>query len=687
MILADLGQLLLILAFACTVYATVVSLVAARRKHAGLLESSRVASILPFPILTAACLLLVLMLINGNFEVAYVTSVSSRSMPTYLRVTALWGGQQGSLLFWSWLSSLFIAFMLMRDWRYERDMQPYVIATAAVTLGFYLILNIFYESPFQKIWIDQFGVTSSSIFPKVGAELYIPPDGNGLNPLLRHPGMIIHPPMLYLGFIGLIVPFCFAIGALAVGRQDDVWIRASRRWTLVAWLFLSLGLVLGGRWAYDVLGWGGYWAWDPVEIAAFMPWLTATAFVHSVIIQEKRGMFKHWNMVLIILTYALVVLGTFLTRTGVLSSVHAFAESSLGVPFFVFLTVTLVGSLALLIWRWNTLQNDRVLSSWLSREGMFLLNNIVFMAILATCFWGVIYPIISEAFTGQKITVGPPFYERTTGPMFALMLLLMGVAPLTAWTMMSIKRLGQAIWKPAAFSLLGLAFALVTGVRNGYALLGIWLCTWAAAVNLYEFHRGAIARRKTQSVGYGLAMWQLLKRDRRRYGGYMTHIGIILMAIGIIGLELFQTETQGSVAVNESLTLQDYTMTYKTLHEYEADDGRLVTVATVDVYQDGEFVTTLQPRRDFYFESRQAMTIPGVHGTIEEDFYVLLVGWKDIAVEGATFKLYHNPLVNWLWFGGLILILGIGVASWPERREPMVLKTRPTTKAIPAAAD
>ncbi len=686
MLLADLGQIGLVLALLCTVYATGAALYSVRTNNAGLLESSRVASVLPFPILTGVCLLLVLMLVNGNYEVAYVTRVTSQSMPNYLRVTALWGGQQGSLVFWSWLTSMFIAFMMMRDWRHERDMQPYVTAAACLTLGFYLILNVFYESPFEKIWVDAFGVTSTSIFPKLGTEIFYPADGNGLNPLLRHPGMIIHPPMLYIGWLGLIVPFCFAIGALAVGRRDDVWIRASRRWTLVAWLFLSLGLILGGRWAYDVLGWGGYWGWDPVEIAAFMPWLTATAFVHSVIIQEKRGMFKHWNMVLIILTYALVVLGTFLTRTGVLSSVHAFAESSLGVPFFIFLAFSLISSLALLIWRWDRLQNDRQLNSWLSREGMFLLNNIVFMAILATCFWGVMYPIISEALLGQKITVGPPFYERTTGPMFAMLLLLMGVAPLTAWTMMSLKRLGQAIWKPAAASLLGIVVALVFGVTNVYAILGIWLCSWAAAVNLYEFHRGAMARRKTQSVGYGLALWQLMKRDRRRYGGYITHIGIVLMAIGIIGLELFQTETQGTVAVNESLTLEDYTLTYTALHEFETPDGRLVTAATVEVYQDGAYVTTLQPRRDFYFESRQAMTIPGVHSTIEEDFYVLLVGWKDVAVEGASFKIYHNPLVNWLWFGSLILIIGIGIASWPEKRERRVLNAKPMPKVAGAPA-
>ena len=305
------------------------------------------------------------------------------------------------------------------------------------------------------------------MFQPAGTTLASMRDGHGLNPLLRHPGMIIHPPMLYLGFVSFVIPFAFAIAALVTGRTDDRWIRLTRRWTLVAWLFLSLGLLLGGRWAYDVLGWGGYWGWDPVEIAAFMPWLTGTAFLHSVMIQEKRGMLKHWNMVLIILTYCLVIFGTFLTRSGVLSSVHAFAQSAIGPLFFGFIGLTFIISLTLLLQRWDSLKSEAQMTSMLSREALFLLNNLLFMSILVVCFWGVIFPLISELFTGQKVTVGPPFYERATGPLFAGLLLLMGIAPLSAWRHSTAKTLGRAMWKPFIV-LAGCRYrpAVVMGVRS-----------------------------------------------------------------------------------------------------------------------------------------------------------------------------------------------------------------------------
>ena len=347
------------------------------------------------------------------------------------------------------------------------------------------------------------------MFQPAGATLATIRDGQGLNPLLRHPGMIIHPPMLYLGFVSFVIPFAFAIAALVTGRTDDRWIRLTRRWTLIAWLFLSLGLILGGRWAYDVLGWGGYWGWDPVEIAAFMPWLTGTAFLHSVMIQEKRGMLKHWNMVLIILTYCLVIFGTFLTRSGVLSSVHAFAQSAIGPLFFGFIGVTFIISLYLLLQRWESLKSGNQMTSMLSREALFLLNNLLFMSILVVCFWGVIFPLISELFTGQKVTVGPPFYERATGPLFAGLLLLMGIAPLAAWRHSTAKTLGKAIWKPFLFSVaVGLVLPLALGVRLWPALLGFWLSAFVASVTLYEFWRGALARRRRSGENFWLALWQ-----------------------------------------------------------------------------------------------------------------------------------------------------------------------------------
>jgi cytochrome c-type biogenesis protein CcmF len=401
-----------------------------------------------------------------------------------------------------------------------------------------------------------------------------------------------------------------------------------------------------------------------------MPWLTGTAFLHSVMIQEKRGMLKHWNMALIILTYSLVIFGTFLTRSGVLSSVHAFAQSAIGPAFFAFIGATFITSLTLLLKRWDELKSENQMSNWLSREGLFLMNNLLFMGILAVCFSGVIYPIISELVTGQKVTVGPPFYERATGPLFAGLLLLMGIAPLAAWRHSTFKTLGKAAWKPFLASLLVPILASITGTQSWPALLGFWLC--------------AQARHRKSGESYPLALWRLAGRNRRRYGGYVIHIGVVLMAIGIIGIEIFQQETQGTIPQGDELTLGNYTVRYDQLDEFPTPDGRVVARATISVFKDGEFVTVLHPRRDFYVDSQQPMTIPGVVSTMENDFYVILVDWQPISTTGATFKVYNNPLVNWLWLGGLVFILGTLIAAWPDK-DPEIEPARARRTRVAAA--
>jgi cytochrome c-type biogenesis protein CcmF len=481
--------------------------------------------------------------------------------------------------------------------------------------------------------------------------------------------MIIHPPMLYLGFVGFVIPYAFAMAALITRRTDAEWIRTTRRWTLVGWLFLSLGLLLGGRWAYDVLGWGGYWGWDPVENAAFLPWLTATAFLHSVMIQEKRGMLKKWNLVLIILTYALVIFGTFLTRSGVLSSVHAFAQSAIGPAFFTFIGLTFFGSLALLFREWDHLRGEHQLDSLLSREAAFMLNNLLFLGITASVFWGTVFPMISELVTGQKISVGPPFYNRVTGPQFAALVLLMGVAPLVAWRKASARQLGRLMLIPT-LGAIGLTLGLlVFGIRNAGALLGFAIVAFSALTTLIEFWRGTQARMRSVGENALVALMHLAARNRRRYGGYIIHLGVVFMALGIIGSNFFQQETQARLRLGEQLTLGGYVMTYDGLDEFFADDARHVARATITVYRDGQQVAELHPRRDFYLDSEQPMTIPGVRSSVEDDFYVLLVDWETIAADGATFKVYLNPLVNWLWAGGLIFILGMLVAAWPDESE------------------
>jgi cytochrome c-type biogenesis protein CcmF len=674
--LANFGYGALIIAFLVSFYGIVAAIYGARKNLPAWVESARLSMLLTFPLITISAVSLMVLLVQGHYELEYVTSVTSNSMPIYLRLTALWGGQAGSLIFWSWLLSAFASAVTLRKWRRDGEFLPWVIVVCLVTLMFFLSLSIFFENPFQRIWRLPGGDFIVAMFQPAGTELALMRDGQGLNPLLRHPGMIIHPPMLYLGFVSFVIPYAFAIAALVTGRTDDRWIRITRRWSLVAWLFLSLGLMLGGRWAYDVLGWGGYWGWDPVEIAAFMPWLTGTAFLHSVMIQEKRGMLKRWNMVLIILTYCLVIFGTFLTRSGVLSSVHAFAQSAIGPMFFGFIGLTFVVSLALLLQRWESLRSEAHMTSMLSREALFLLNNLLFMSILIVCFWGVIFPLISELATGQKVTVGPPFYERATAPLFAGLLILMGIAPLAAWRHSTAKTLGRAMWKPSIpAAIFGLVIPFALGVRNWVALLGFFLTAFVACVTLYEFWRGAQARHRKSGESFPLALWRLAGRNRRRYGGYIIHLGVVLMAIGIIGLELFQTETQGSIPQGGTLTLGDYSITYKSLAIFDTPDGRNVARAVLDISKDGVHVGELHPRRDFFFESQQPMTIPGVRSTMEDDLYIILVDWMPATSQGATFKVYHNPLVNWLWLGGLVFILGTLVAAWPDN-DPEVVEQR-----------
>lgn len=664
--IAELGFAVLVLTFLLSLFAAVAAGAGYFYRQPVWVERGRRAMVLTFPLLTLSTASLVYLLVGGHFEVQYVYSVSERSMPLYLKVTALWGGQAGSLLFWSWLMSAFAIAVALRKWDRDREFLPWVVVVTSVTLLFFLALIIFFENPFARWWQLPSGRVVAAMYPPAGATLMTPADGQGLNPLLRHPGMIVHPPLLYLGFVSFVVPYAFAIAALVTGRTDDRWIRLTRGWTLLAWLFLSLGLVMGMRWAYDVLGWGGYWGWDPVEIAALIPWLTGTPFLHSVMIEEKRGMLKHWNMFLIILTYAMVIFGTFLTRSGVLSSVHAFAQSAIGPMFFVYISITFIASAALLLYRWQALKSEAQMESLLSRESFFLFNNLLFMGVLIVCLWGILFPLISEIFTGQKVTVGPPFYERSVGPLFGALLALMGIAPLTAWGRSTWRTLGRAMWKPAIPALLTPVVLLAVGMRNWIALVGFTLIAFSLFITLYEYWRGVQARMKTRQESFFLALTRLVSRNRRRYGGYLIHIAMIVMAIGILGIEVFQTTTQRSLSVGETMELAGYTIRYDSLAQFRHVDGRLVTRAVVSVFKDGKFLQELYPRYDLY-PNGEPMTIPGLRTTLLDDLYVILVNWENVSSQQAPFKVYHNPLINWLWVGSLIFVLGYLVAAWPQK--------------------
>lgn len=669
--LVNFGYGILFITFLIALYSIVAAVLGHFRKSQPWVESARLAMLLTFPGVTLSALSLIALLLTDQYHVSFVYEVTSRSMPLYLKVTALWGGQAGSLVLWSWLMSTFATAVTLRKWDRDREMLPWVIVVCSATLAFFIGLIVFSENPFATYWQTTGGEVIKAMFQPAGSIAFTPQDGNGLNPLLRHPGMIIHPPMLYLGFVSFVIPFAFAIASLVTGRVDDRWIRITRRWTLVAWLFLSCGLVLGSRWAYDVLGWGGFWGWDAVEVAAFMPWLAGTAFLHSVMIQEKRGMLKHWSMLLIILTYCQVIYGTFLTRTGLLSSVHAFAQSDIGPAFLIFVGASFVISAGLLIYRWGALSSEAQITSMLSREALFLLNNFLFVIIDAVCFFGVHAPLISELFTGDKITMGPEWYERIIGPLFAALVLLMGIAPLSAWGHSTAKTLGTALWKPLAAAVVLMVVLFALGVHNPLALTGFFVVSVSGFLTLYEFWRAARARGKTQKENLLLALWRLLGRNRRRYGGYLIYLSIVLMALGIIGIGMFQTQTQQSLAVNQSIELDGYTIRYNSLSQFTYTDQRYVTRAVMSIFKDGKFIGEIYPRVDTY-PTGETMTIPGLMSSLQDDIYVVLVNWDGVTSQIAPFKVYHNPLVNWLWIGAILLIIGSVVAAWPDKETEYV---------------
>ncbi|NOZ26688.1 MAG: heme lyase CcmF/NrfE family subunit [Chloroflexi bacterium] len=685
----DLGFFALALSALLAAYAAAAAWWSTQRGDERWLESARNAAVGTAPLLTIACVALVYNLLAGNFQISYVYDVSARAMPPFLKATALWGGQAGSILFWTWLMSLFAAAVLLRKWEVDRPLLPWVIVITMLTLLFFQGLSLLVANPFDRLWQDlRSGEVVQRVWRPAGAAPLVPFDGKGLNPLLRHPGMIGHPPTLYLGFVGFVIPYAFAMAALITRRSiGDRWIRTTRRWTLVSWLFLSLGLLLGGRWAYDVLGWGGFWGWDPVENAALMPWLTGTAFLHSVMIQEKRGMLKVWNMVLIILTYSLVIFGTFITRSGVISSVHSFTQSAIGPAFFAFITVTFLSSVTLLVSRMDTLRSENALENVLSREAAFLLNNLLFLGITFAVFWGTISPMVTELITGQKITVGPPYYNQVTGPLFGALVLLMGVAPLLAWRRQSASQLAHKLLWPFVGSALIVGGLIAAGHRNPTALFGFWLVAFVGLATLLAFWRGAQARRQAHGESWPIALARLISRHRRRYGGYLIHLGVLMMALGIIGTYLFQQETEATLVLGERLNFGPYALQFDNLHAYSLEAGdRQVTEAVLTVYEDGRPVRTLRPRRDFFISAEQPMTIPSVWSRPQGDLYALLVTWETDPGLRATFKLYINPLIGWLWLGGLTFVLGTVIAAWPDSAVRRTWKLAPQGEQAPSPA-
>ncbi|MDQ3138114.1 MAG: heme lyase CcmF/NrfE family subunit [Gemmatimonadota bacterium] len=606
-----------------------------------------------FGCLVVASLALWKGLIGHDFNIEYVAAYTSRNLPPYYIVSAFWAGQKGSLLFWALVLSLFASLAQLLTPRRYADLMPYVAGVTSAVVAFFVSVMLFGSDPFERL-------------------AFTPADGRGLNPQLQNVGMVIHPPMLYLGYISITIPFAFAVAALLSRRLDTGWIHAIRKWTLVSWLFLSIGITLGMWWAYVELGWGGYWAWDPVENASFLPWLTMTAFLHSVMIQEKRGMLKRWNLGLIVGTFLLSIFGTFITRSGVIASVHSFTQSNVGYFFLAFLVVAAVLSFTLLYTRWPLLEAEVRLESMLSREAAFLFNNLLFVGIAFSVLWGTLFPILSEAVRGTKITVGPPFFNRVNVPLGLLLLALTGIGPLIAWRKASAANLRRQFIGPLATGAAALAVVLAAGVRDFYAATALALAGFVAGTISQEFLRGVRARRRMHGESVPLAFFRLVARNRRRYGGYIVHAGILIYFAAFAGMA-FKVEREATLKPGESVELRSpfghtYTFTHVGISQYEALN-RVVSAATVQVAIDGRADGLLTSEKRQHIDSFKRPTFEpstevGIRSGLREDLYLVFAGAVD-GTEEAVYRFNVNPLVWWVWFGGFVLAFGGLVTMWP----------------------
>ena len=641
--MAELGYLSLALGLGVALYALLASLLGARGRME-LIASARNSAFALLGLTTLASVALAYAFLSNDFNLEYVASYSSRDMSTLYTLTAFWAGNEGSLLFWSWFLALMGAIVLWQ--KPPRAFLPYILAVVMGTQVVFLLMMVFVTSPFDRL-------------------PYTPPDGRGLNPLLENMGMFFHPLTQLTGYAGTTIPFAFAIAALATGQVGDEWLRRTRHYTLISWLLLGLGNLFGMQWAYVELGWGGYWAWDPVENAGLMPWLVMTAFFHSAMIQKRRGMLKVWNMVLIIATFNLSIFGTFLTRSGVLSSVHSFGVSALGPLFLGFIFLSLFISLVLLYRRLPDLKSEDELDSLVSRESTFLINNLILVAVTFTTLLGTLFPLLSEAVRGVKITVGPPFFNQVNGPIFLLFLLLMGICPLIGWRRATPRNLLRNFLIPFLAGMGALALLLVFGVRAWYAILGFTVCAFVLATIFLEWSRGVRARHH-KGENYLVAFIRLIAGNRPRYAGYIVHIGIILIALAVLGEAVYKQEQEASLNPGESVSVGAYTLRYECMSSYPTQSKEVVS-ASLSVYNGGELVGTLAPAKTYHVNYENPVSEVAIKSNLMEDLYVILMGWEEVGGV-AAFKVMVNPLMTWMWIGGVLFLAGTLLAVWPERR-------------------
>ena len=655
------GSFALVLAFVCAVYAFVAGIAAIVTRHPLLVKSTRQAGIATCCLVFLATLSLEYLFFSDNFSNAYVVSHSNRDLSTFFKIAALWSGQEGSLLFWSFLLSIYVFSVLIAYRNKNGELMPYVGVVMAGVQIFFLTLNNFVESPFKVLAAPG----ADGVLSYVARA-----DGNGLNPLLQYPEMVIHPPNLYSGYTGFTIPFAFALGALLARYPGEKWIHLTRRWTMIAWMFQSVGILLGAHWAYAVLGWGGYWGWDPVENASLLPWLTGTAFLHSVMMQEKRGMMKVWNVWLVFATFLMCILGTFLTRSGVVSSVHAFAQSNLGNWFVGFIAIVLLVCLGAYLKNRDYLKSENQLDSIVSRESSFLFNNLLFLVACVAILSGTLFPVFSEWFTGDRISVGAPFFNKVNIPIGLLILFLTGVGPLLAWRKTSTESLKRNFGLPLAIGIVAGALAFALGFRELYSLACLVLCVFVAATIVLEFYRGAKVIHARSGASFAACAIDLTMRNTRRYGGYIVHMGMVFVFIGLAGAA-FNRDTQQDMRIGQTMQIGPYTLL---LQGFDAKPEKNYTAQRmlVEVLRDNKPLMMLYPEKRRFQANEQNGTMVAIYSTLKEDLYVVYAG-ENPETQMPVIHAFLNPLVKWIWFGGVFVVFGTLVALLPNRRAVLVL--------------
>ena len=644
--MSEIGRLSVILAFLCSCYAVVSIAWGLKSGLAGPLRSGRRAVWIVCGLTLLATLVLERALIARDFSYRYVAEHTSLDLPLPYAMGSLWAGQEGSLLLWLLILSAYGAAFL---WCYRKRVDPFYDAAAMVVASvmvFFTGLLTFVCSPFRILATP-------------------PADGQGLNPLLQDPGMMIHPPILYTGYVGFIIPFAFGIAVLLMNRSGTRWIEEVRRWTLFNWMFLGFGILLGARWAYIELGWGGYWGWDPVENASLMPWLVGTAFLHSVMIEQRRGMLKTWNVVLIVLTFELSIFGTFLTRSGVLTSVHSFAESNIGPWFMGFILISGTIATALILYRKALLESENRMDAVVSREGSFLFNNVLFVALTFATFLGTTFPVLSEAVTGEKISVSAPFFNRVNVPIALALLLLTGIGPVLSWKRATASVLKRNFLIPAFVGLLATLIGIPVGLHGVYPIICVFGSAFVTAAIVMEFARGIQARRDVETAAAPGAVVHLIQKNKRRYGGYIVHWGVVLIFVGVLGSSVFQKENHQPLHQGESMGVGPYQLTLLGVEERQVANAN-ETRASVDVALHGKTVGVLHPAKAFYSKSQQPMTEVALRVSPAEDLYVIIGGVNDDG--SVSLQAYINPLVSFVWLGGIVMVIGTLIALGDRMR-------------------